>query len=347
MHGGLYCDNSGVVHKPFPGKPYCAEGTGTVGAQNTCGKPVSFCQTVLPGNEAMLIATQVGGDSWSQLAVPGPDYWIGSSAHFYVNTPGLTTDECCLWGDGTKPLGNWAPYAIGGQTTSSGQTFYKIGWNPKYMDDFSHITPNFGLKIECAGSGCNGTPCSIDPSANGIGGVTSADQSNGAGGAAFCVVTIPSGGTANIVVFESGNSDAGSGTHDSSSAAAPAPAPSTYTPAPAPSTTETPTTTSTAAPTTTTTTTSKAGHTISLLPSSSVNTTSPTATPNLGAILFQNDTSTSSGVVAPSGTSYSTAALTSPSPIPSTTKKSGASESFASGSILGFVILFAAAGYLL
>jgi hypothetical protein len=265
---------------------------------------------------------------------------------FYVNTPGLTTDECCLWGDGTKPLGNWAPYAIGGQTTSSGQTFYKIGWNPKYMDDFSHITPNFGLKIDCAEPGCNGNPCLIDPSVNGIGGVTSADQSNGAGGAAFCVVTIPSGGTANIVVFESGNSDAGSGTHDSSSAAAPAPAPSTYSPAPPPSTTETPTTTSTAAPTTTTTS-SKASHTISLLPSSSVNTTSPTATPNLGAILFQNDTSTSSGVVAPSGTSYSTAALTSPSPIPSTTKKSGASESFASGSILGFVILFAAAGYLL
>jgi hypothetical protein len=257
---------------------------------------------------------------------------------FYVNNPGLTTEEACIWGDGSKPLGNWAPYVVGGQTTSSGQTFYKIAWNPIYMGPYGTTNPGFGIKIECAGDGCVGTPCSIDPSVVGVGGVTSADQAVGAGGASFCVVTIPSGGTANIVVFEVGNSNAGSGTQGSSSAAAPA---STY--APAPSSTPPPSSTSTQAAATT----SKASHTISLLPSSTVNTTSPTATPNLGAILFQNGNSTSSSAASPSGTGYSTANLTAPSPIPSSTRKSGAPETFASGSLLGFVILFAVAGYLL
>jgi hypothetical protein len=80
QHGGLYCDNNGNIQKPFPNKPYCEPGTGAVGAQNTLSKNVAFCQTVLPGNEAMLIPTNVDANSWAGLAVPGPDYWIGSSA---------------------------------------------------------------------------------------------------------------------------------------------------------------------------------------------------------------------------------------------------------------------------
>ncbi|KAN0104958.1 Beta-glucosidase (SUN family) domain containing protein [Hyaloscypha variabilis] len=339
MDGGLYCDSNGNMQKGFPDQPYCEPGTGTVEAQNTCSEDVAFCQTVLPGNEAMLIPTQVGGNSVEILAVPGPDYWIESSAHFYVNTPGLTTEEACVWGDGTQALGNWAPYAVGGQTTSSGQTFYKIGWNPIYTSSsFSSVMPSFGVSIVCDGDGCEGTPCSIDPSVVGIGGVTSADQAVGAGGASFCVVTIPAGGKAKVVVFPNGGSSAGSeaAAAVASSAAPPSSssaAPSSTTPAPK----------SSAAPSTS----SKASHTVSELPSSTVKTTSTSATPDLGAILFQNENSTSSGVDKPSKTASSTADLTSPSEVPSTTKKSSASESFASGSILGFVILFAAAGYLL
>lgn len=261
---------------------------------------------------------------------------------FYVNTPGYSTEEACIWGDKSKPIGNWAPYVVGGQTTANGETFYKIGWNPIYCNDFPGVLPDFGVKIECSGSGCNGVPCSIDPSVVGYGGVTSADSASGAGGANFCVVTIPAGGTANVVVFAAGNSNAGSGSQGASNKHSAAPAPSTS--APAPSSTPPPTTPPSAAPTM-----SKASHYISLLPSSSVNTTSPTPTPNLGAILFQNDseTSSSAGAAMASGTGYSTANLTAPSPVPSTTRKSGAPEKLTSGSFLGFVILFAAAGYLL
>ena len=47
-------------------------------AQNNASDVVAFCQTVLPGNEAMLIPTSV--ETFAQLAVPGPDYWCGTAS---------------------------------------------------------------------------------------------------------------------------------------------------------------------------------------------------------------------------------------------------------------------------
>lgn len=81
--GGLYCDSNGKISKPFSNQPYCVSGTGTVGVVNSCGGSVSFCQTVLPGNEAMLIPTSVDGSS--QLAVPGTSYWCETAAQWVLN----------------------------------------------------------------------------------------------------------------------------------------------------------------------------------------------------------------------------------------------------------------------
>lgn len=47
-------------------------------AVNKCNSHVSFCQTVLPGNEAMLIPTLV--TELATLAVPGADYWLSTAA---------------------------------------------------------------------------------------------------------------------------------------------------------------------------------------------------------------------------------------------------------------------------
>jgi len=85
--GGLYCDSDGQISKPFPNKPYCVDGTGSVGAKNSCGDVVAFCQTVLPGNEAMLIPTSV--QSWAQLAVPGTSYWASTAAQYVLLLLGL------------------------------------------------------------------------------------------------------------------------------------------------------------------------------------------------------------------------------------------------------------------
>ena len=80
MDGGLYCGSDGTPVKSYAAQPYCVEGTGTVSAVNTCGSIVSFCQTVLPGDEGMYIPTDVTGTS--TLAVPGPSYWDGTAAQY-------------------------------------------------------------------------------------------------------------------------------------------------------------------------------------------------------------------------------------------------------------------------
>ncbi|KAF5874096.1 putative sun domain protein [Botrytis fragariae] len=289
MDGGLYCDSNGKISKPFSNQPYCVSGTGTVGVVNSCGGPVSFCQTVLPGNEAMLIPTSVDGSS--QLAVPGTSYWCETAAHYYINAPGVSTADACIWGDGSKPIGNWAPYVAGANTVANGDTYLKIGWNPIWTSSsLSDTMPTFGIKIECSGSGCNGLPCSIDPSVVGIGGVTSADQASGAGGANFCVVTVPSGLTADVVVFEIGGSgsSASSSSKAASSSASPSPSP---TPTPTHSSSSSiPTTLSTPPPSTSS-------------PVSSTSTSASTSSPS------PSSSSSSSSSSSPSSSSSSSAIL--------------------------------------
>lgn len=211
MYGGLYCDDSGEITKPYPSRDYCADGVGTVSAVNNADGVVAFCQTVLPGNEAMLIPTSV--DSKAVIAVPGTSYWDSTAAHYYVNEPGYSTDEACIWGTSAKAIGNWSPYVAGANQDLTGDTYVKIGWNPKHQDDFYGILPSFGIKIECPDGECNGLPCSIDPSSDGYGGVTSEDAASGAGGADFCVVTVTSG-SAEIIVFSTGDSDSSSSSDD-------------------------------------------------------------------------------------------------------------------------------------
>ena len=128
---------------------------------------------------------------------------------YYINPPGISIDEACVWGSGDKPIGNWSPYVSGANTDAAGLTYVKIGWNPIYTGcDLSKTLPTFGIKVECHGD-CVGMPCEIDPSVVGLNGVTSPDTASGAGGADFCVVTAQKGSTANIVIFEAGNSNGG------------------------------------------------------------------------------------------------------------------------------------------
>ncbi|EXK32348.1 murein transglycosylase [Fusarium oxysporum f. sp. lycopersici 4287] len=206
MNGGLFCNKNGEIEKPFEGKPNCVSGTGSIEAVNKCGSKMSWCQTVLPGNEAMLIPTLV--TSSATLAVPGSSYWCSTAAHFYINPPG-TGEEGCIWGTESEPIGNWSPYVAGANTESNGQTFVKIGWNPIWEDSaLKSKLPDFGVEIQCPDGGCNGLPCRIDP-AKGEGNVGSSLSAKGAGGAAFCVVTVQKGSTAQIVAFSSGKGSSG------------------------------------------------------------------------------------------------------------------------------------------
>lgn len=111
----------------------------------------------------------------------------------------------------------------GANTMADGTTFVKIAWNPEFLSaPLAKTTPKFGLKIECPEGDCNGLPCAIDPSKGGVGGLDSPVATNGVGDAAFCVVTVPKGQVANIVVF---NTDGSSEDKPSSSSSSQAPEP--------------------------------------------------------------------------------------------------------------------------
>ncbi|TRX98125.1 hypothetical protein FHL15_000770 [Xylaria flabelliformis] len=349
-YGGVYCDG-GEIQVPFEDSPWCVDGTGTVAAVNKAGDVVSFCQTVLPGYEDMIIPTDVHDSA--TLAVPDPSYWDSTAAHFYINAPGVSADEGCHWGDQSKPIGNWAPYVAGANTDGSGNTFVKLGLNPVWQDSALVSTkPTFGLKIECDGN-CNGLPCEIDGS-----GVVSNEKATGAGGSDFCVVTVSQGGKANIVVFNldgSGGSDGGDGGDSDQSTSSPEPtstSTSTPTPTPTPTTTSTPSTTSTpttssvpsttSTPVSTSTSSSEVQTTSSSDSSSSSTTTTSSAVSTysvesvssstgyfLGAVYHQNGTTSASRFSSnPTSVSVPSAGSTSES-------ESGSSSGSGSGSSSG------------
>jgi hypothetical protein len=112
----------------------------------------------------------------------------------------------------------------GANVDQNGETFIKLGWNPIYLEDatpFKDDMPNWGVKIECDGEGCNGLPCAIDPAENKVNEMVGS-SSNGAGGGAFCVVTVPKGVTANFVVFDGSGGTGHSAPASSTSAPTPA-----------------------------------------------------------------------------------------------------------------------------
>lgn len=215
MNGGLFCNNeTGEMEKPFPEKPCCVYGTGTVSVRKEVQGSMTWCQTVLPGNEEMNICTEIADYALTTLAVPNQNYWANTSAHYYINRPGSTCANC-TWGTPEGVYGNWAPYVAGANTVANNDTYVQISWNPKWLElGHSASTLNFGLQIECEGQ-CNGLPCEIDP-CRGRNKVNSNQAGVGAdegeNQARFCVVTVSAGSSAVIRVFDaSGNGEQGGG----------------------------------------------------------------------------------------------------------------------------------------
>ncbi|KAK3400080.1 hypothetical protein B0T20DRAFT_176136 [Sordaria brevicollis] len=353
MNGGLYCNN-GKPEKAFDDKPYCVDGTGAVQVVNKAGKIVSFCQTVLPGNEAMIIPTDIHGQS--KIAVPGPSYWDSTAAHYYINAPGVSSAEGCIWGSPSKPIGNWSPYVAGANTVGGGETYVKIAWNPIYMDcDWKKTKPSFGVKVECPSGGCNGLPCSIDPSKHGVGGLESPVSTKGVGGAQFCVVTVPKGQTANIVVF---NVDGSSDEPKTSTTKKPDPPKTTSTkeapPPPKPtSTTKTPTTSSTPPPTTSSaarTSSAPISLAISIEASFAESSEAPTASkPALwGGIFKENGTDSTPTSDAPETTEAPELTEAEESaPVSTSSKKNDGAAHEGGAAIAGLVVAIVAAATLL
>jgi hypothetical protein len=224
----------------------------------------------------------------------------------------------------------------GANTVADGNTFVKIAWNPIYTGEgFAGVKPTFGVKIECPDGGCNGLPCGINPETDGFNGVSSPVKANGVGGANFCVVTVPKGKTANIVVYNLDGSSGGGGGGGGVKA------PPSSTEKPAPTSTSEAVSSSTAAPTSSSTSSS----TSVAKPSTS---RGPKFIP--GGIFHENSTLTETdapssygSTTRPSLGASSTGAAAAPK---ETILKGEAAAGQASGAIAGLIVAFVAAAAL-
>ena len=204
----------------------------------------------------------------------------------------MDTDTACVWGTNQNPWGNWSPYVAGGNTDNNGNTFIKLAWNPIYLQPatpFNNVMPTWGVEIVCDGPGCNGLPCAIDPSQNQINEMV-ASNTDGAGGANFCVVTVPSGVNANYVIFEGALSSAGGDSGPGSGASSLSPSPS-------------PTPSSSATPSQTATPSSSAAPSSSSVASSSSGTASASSTSASASSTSASASSTSATITASSPSS--------------------------------------------
>lgn len=117
--GGLQCKNGKLwLTNSGLSKQICIPGTGGVNVRNEMSQGVAVCRTDYPGTESETIplAADPGGEF--PLTCPnGAEYfmWQGqsTSAQYYVNNKGVSTQQGCQWGDGSLPIGNWAPMNFG------------------------------------------------------------------------------------------------------------------------------------------------------------------------------------------------------------------------------------------
>ena len=154
----------------------------------------------------MLIPNLVPANSDLTLAVPDPSYWCSTSAEYYINIPGYGTQQACVWGSSAQPIGNWAPFVAGANQAADGNTFVTAGINPIYCCEanaYTGVDPGFAIRIDCPSGNCNGMPCECNPAT--MGPNKCSGGSVGAGGAEFCVVTVPPGASAQLVIFSTSN----------------------------------------------------------------------------------------------------------------------------------------------
>lgn len=78
------------------------------------------------GTEAETIPLAALAGTTKPLTVPNAAtyyHWSGAatSAQYYLNNKGVSTQVGCQWGNGKAPVGNWAPLNIGAGQTSAGK----------------------------------------------------------------------------------------------------------------------------------------------------------------------------------------------------------------------------------
>lgn len=149
--GGLFCNSDGKLELTRDTtKKLCQKGAGGVSIRNELTKVVNTCRTAYPGTEAMVIPATAEPGETVELTNPYQDEfkWAGSltSAQYYVNKAGYSTENACCWTSPIDPdgAGNWSPMIIGVGKAPNGITYLSIFLNLP----MSHAKLNFNIEIE-------------------------------------------------------------------------------------------------------------------------------------------------------------------------------------------------------
>ncbi|CAG8887515.1 unnamed protein product [Penicillium nalgiovense] len=149
--GGLECkiDNKLYLTNEDHQK-LCIPGVGGVHVKNEMSESVAVCRTDYPGTESETIPLNASPGAVQDLTCPsGEEYfkWKGkkTSAQYYVNPKGVSTEKGCQWGDGSEPIGNYAPLNLGVGETDAGKflsifpnaptTYEKLDFNVRIEGD--------------------------------------------------------------------------------------------------------------------------------------------------------------------------------------------------------------------
>ncbi|RAL12810.1 SUN family protein UTH1 [Aspergillus homomorphus CBS 101889] len=175
--GGIQCKNGKLyLTNTSLSKKLCIEGAGGVHVQNTLGESVAVCRTDYPGTESETIPLHLGDNTLQPLTCPdGQNYykWQGkvTSAQYYVNPKGVSTEKGCQWGNGSEAIGNWAPINLGvgvnnGKWLSifqnSPTTTEKLDYNVKIVGDNLSGTCKYENGKFYSESGSNDSGCTVE-----------------------------------------------------------------------------------------------------------------------------------------------------------------------------------------
>lgn len=134
--GGLYCNADGYLELTRDSSDVlCEKGAGGVTIKNDLKKVVATCRTVYPGTESMVIPATANPGETVELCNPLQDEFkwddLPTSAQYYVNKAGLSTEQGCVWNSDIDPegAGNWAPIIIGVGKAADGITYMSIFQN--------------------------------------------------------------------------------------------------------------------------------------------------------------------------------------------------------------------------
>ncbi|KAK2806653.1 hypothetical protein FQN51_006619 [Onygenales sp. PD_10] len=155
--GGLKCEGGKLwLTNPSLSKKLCMKGAGGINVKNTMSQSVAVCRTDYPGTESETVPLDALPGSTSPLTCPDASNYYSwqnkaTSAQYYVNPKGTSVKEGCQWGDGSKPIGNFAPLNLG-VGKRDGAIFISIFQNQPTTD--AKLDFNIEIKGDNLGGSC-------------------------------------------------------------------------------------------------------------------------------------------------------------------------------------------------